>query len=72
MSRQEIMHTDTSTETTTINVKGTPLAVALRPGDGSGPPLLMLNGIGANLEVFEPFLTEKEQMAQLVYQFLRM
>ena len=56
MSRQEIMRNDTATETTTVNVKGKPLAVALRPGDGSGPPLLLLNGIGANLEVFDPFL----------------
>ncbi len=50
------MRNDTATETTTVNVKGKPLAVALRPGDGSGPPLLLLNGIGANLEVFDPFL----------------
>jgi len=63
MSRQEIMRNDTATETTTINVKGTPLAVALRPGDGSGPPLLLINGIGANLEVFDPFLDALDKVA---------
>lgn len=50
------MHNDHGTAIRMINVKGTPLAVALRPGDGSGPPLLLINGIGANLEVFDPFV----------------
>jgi poly(3-hydroxyoctanoate) depolymerase len=47
---------DTSTETKTINVHGTQIYVAIRPGDDSGPPLLLINGIGANLELFEPFI----------------
>ena len=50
------MRNDTATATTTITIKGTPIAVAIRPRDGSGPPLLLINGIGANLEVFDPFL----------------
>jgi len=50
------MSNDTTTATTTITIKGTPIAVAIRPRDGSGPPLLLINGIGANLEVFDPFL----------------
>src|SRR5712692_9661249 len=50
------MRRGTATATTMINVKGTPIAAAIRPGDGSGPPLLLINGIGANLEVFDPFL----------------
>ena len=39
-----------------INVKGEDLCVALEQGDGSGPPLLLINGIGANLEMFDPFI----------------
>jgi poly(3-hydroxyalkanoate) depolymerase len=50
------MGNDTTAETKTVNVQGTQVYVALRPGDGSGPPLLLINGIGANLELFNPFL----------------
>ena len=50
------MRKDTTTETKLINVMGMAISVAIQPGDDSGPPLLMINGIGANLEVFEPFL----------------
>jgi poly(3-hydroxyalkanoate) depolymerase len=32
------------------------LRVGVRPGDKSRPPLLMFNGIGANIELAEPFL----------------
>ena len=39
-----------------IVVDGQPLRVALQAGDGAGPPLLLLNGIGANLELFQPFI----------------
>jgi poly(3-hydroxyalkanoate) depolymerase len=39
-----------------INVKGVALYVAIEQGDGSGPPLLLINGIGANLEMFDPFI----------------
>ena len=39
-----------------INVKGEDVCVALEQGDGSGPPLLLINGIGANLELFDPFI----------------
>jgi poly(3-hydroxyoctanoate) depolymerase len=50
------MRNDTATETKTINVQGTQVYVATRPGDGSRPPLLLINGLGANLELFDPFL----------------
>lgn len=50
------MHTHPSAATTTININGTRVFVAIRRGDGSGPPLLLINGIGANLEVFDPFI----------------
>jgi pimeloyl-ACP methyl ester carboxylesterase len=37
-------------------VAGTPLLVAIRPGTGAGPPLLLANGIGASLEALQPFV----------------
>ncbi len=50
------MHTHPTAATTTVNINGTRVFVAIRRGDGSGPPLLLINGIGANLEVFDPFI----------------
>ena len=50
------MRDDTITETKTIKVQGTQVYVSIRPGDGSGPALLLINGLGANLELFDPFL----------------
>lgn len=55
------MHTHPRSATTTININGTHVYVALRRGDGSGPPLLLINGIGANLEVFDPFIDALEK-----------
>ena len=39
-----------------IDVRGQMLRVAIKDGDTSKPPLLMFNGIGANLELGFPFL----------------
>ena len=39
-----------------INVKGIAVHVAVEQGDDNGPPLLLINGIGANLELLDPFL----------------
>jgi poly(3-hydroxyalkanoate) depolymerase len=50
------MRNDTAKGTTMINVKGVALYVAIEQGDGNGPPLLLINGIGANLELFDPFI----------------
>src|SRR5256884_7741404 len=50
------MRDDTVTETKTINVQGTHVYVAIRPSDDNGPALLLMNGLGANLELFDPFL----------------
>ena len=43
-------------ETRTIIVDGQPLRIAIRPGDGTRTPLLLMNGIGVNLEVLQPFV----------------
>ena len=40
----------------TIDVRGQRLRIAIRPGDGTRTPLLLLNGIGANLELLQPFV----------------
>ncbi len=39
-----------------INVKGAALCVAIEQGVSNEPPLLLINGIGANLELFDPFI----------------
>jgi poly(3-hydroxyalkanoate) depolymerase len=39
-----------------LNVKGVTVYVAIEQGDGNGPPLLLINGIGANLELLDPFV----------------
>jgi poly(3-hydroxyalkanoate) depolymerase len=49
-------HPAPETRFSTIDVGGQRLRVAVQPGRGEGPPLLLLNGIGANLEVFQPFV----------------
>jgi poly(3-hydroxyalkanoate) depolymerase len=39
-----------------VTIDGQLLQVAIRHGDGCGPPLLLFNGIGANWELAKPFL----------------
>jgi poly(3-hydroxyalkanoate) depolymerase len=39
-----------------IEVDGQPLRVAVRPGTAAGVPLLLVNGIGASLELLQPFV----------------
>jgi len=41
-------------EIRTITVRGQRLRVAIRKGDGTRTPLLLLNGIGVNFEVDVP------------------
>ncbi len=48
-----------------IDVRGQMLRVAISDGDDSVPPLLMFNGIGANLELGFPFLTSLNRRAIL-------
>jgi poly(3-hydroxyalkanoate) depolymerase len=46
-------------ETFDVRVRGRQLRVSVRPGAGPGPvrtPLLLLNGIGATIEVLQPFV----------------
>jgi hypothetical protein len=39
-----------------ITVKGQRLRVSIRPGDGVRMPLVLMNGLGAQLEVLQPLL----------------
>lgn len=48
--------TNSPGQTHTLRAGGRRLHVSVRPGDGSRPPLLLLNGIGAPLEVLQPFV----------------
>jgi poly(3-hydroxyalkanoate) depolymerase len=40
----------------TITVRGQRLRISIRPGNDTHTPLLMMNGIGVNLEVLQPFV----------------
>ncbi|MBV9854530.1 MAG: poly(3-hydroxyalkanoate) depolymerase [Streptosporangiaceae bacterium] len=44
--------------TRSIVVDGQPLRVAIRPGSARRVPLLLINGIGASLELLQPFVDE--------------
>jgi len=44
-----------ATQIRTIELDGRQLRVGIRPGPPGGTPLLIFNGIGANLELVEPF-----------------
>jgi poly(3-hydroxyalkanoate) depolymerase len=54
--------------TRTVVVGRTPLRIAIRPGtgSGSGPPLLLANGIGASLETFEPLLAALDPAIEVI------
>jgi poly(3-hydroxyalkanoate) depolymerase len=47
-----------------MEVDGVRLAVAVRPGSQEHPPLLLVSGLGANLELLEPFVREFEAVSE--------
>ncbi len=52
-----------------IDVKGQRLRVAIRPGNGTDPddpPLLLMNGIGVSLEVFQPLIDELDPGMEVI------
>ena len=51
---------------TTVAVGGQRLRVAIRPGTGDGPPLLVCNGIGTPLEALAPFSTAVDPAIEVV------
>jgi poly(3-hydroxyalkanoate) depolymerase len=48
-------------------VGGQTLRVGVRRGDAARPPLLIFNGIGANIELVEPFLDALDGPAAIVF-----
>ena len=50
----------------TVTVGRQRLRVAVRPGTGSGPPLLLCNGIGVPLEVLRPFVDALDPSVEVI------
>lgn len=51
----------------TIDVRGQKLRVATKPGKKGRVPILMFNGIGANLELGFPFLSELKDTPAIIF-----
>ena len=49
-----------------MQASGTPLRFAIRPGTGTGPPLLLCNGIGMRLEAFQPFVDALDPAIEVI------
>jgi poly(3-hydroxyalkanoate) depolymerase len=54
-------------ETSSVEVDGQMLRVGIRSGSGVTPPLLIFNGIGANLELVEPFVAALEGFETIIF-----
>src|SRR2546429_8112387 len=50
----------------TITVKGQRLRIAIRAGDGTGTPLLLMAGIGSSLEMLQPFVDEVDPAIEVI------
>jgi poly(3-hydroxyalkanoate) depolymerase len=53
-------------ETRTITVKGQRLRIAIRSGNGTRTPLLLMNGIGVNLEVLQSFVDALDPAIEVI------
>ncbi|RYP85081.1 poly(3-hydroxyalkanoate) depolymerase [Nocardioides guangzhouensis] len=49
-----------------VRVLGHDVRVAVRPGTAPGPPLLLCNGIGASLDLLDPFVDEVDPRIEVV------
>ena len=49
-----------------ITVENQRLRVAIHPGNGSRTPLLMMNGVGVNLELLQPFVDELDPAREII------
>jgi poly(3-hydroxyalkanoate) depolymerase len=49
-----------------LNVRGRVLRTAVRPGEPGRPPLLLCNGIGASLEVLQPFVDALDPRREVI------
>ena len=57
---------DDSVREQIVQAGGTPLRVAIRPGTGTGPPLLLCNGIGMRLEACRPFVDALDPAIEVI------
>src|SRR5260221_1291186 len=57
-------HSAVGDQMRTVTVRGRSLRVAVRGGIPGWPPLLLCNGIGASLELLQPFVDALEPRAQ--------
>src|SRR5271165_5633159 len=57
---------DDSVREQIVQAGGTPLRVAIRPGTGTGPPLLLCNGIGMRLEALRPFVDALDPAIEVI------
>ena len=53
-------------EARTITVRGQRLRVAIRSGNGTRTPLLLVNGIGVNFEVLQPFVDALDPAIEVI------
>ena len=49
-----------------VRVLGHDIRVAVRPGTAPGPPLVLCNGIGASLDLLQPFVDEVDPRIEVV------
>jgi poly(3-hydroxyalkanoate) depolymerase len=54
-------------EIKTVDVDGQQLRVGIRRGTGETPPLLIFNGVGANLELVEPFIAAMPDVEIVIF-----
>ena len=57
---------DDSVREEIMQAGGAPLRVAIRPGTGTGPPLLLCNGIGMRLEALRPFVDALDPAIEVI------
>jgi hypothetical protein len=62
-----VVATPGAIEARQITIDGQLLQVAIRHGGGSGPPLLLFNGIGANWELAKPFLEALASTTAIIF-----
>jgi len=57
---------DDSVREQSMQVGGRSLRVAIRPGTGTGPPLLLCNGVGMRLEALRPFVDALDPAIEVI------